>query len=463
MTDHVAERMPADYDRWRTTQPQATVSCPHCGSPVHPNEDICPTCGRDIEMQDFNAGEPYEDHWSHVTSKFHLLGAAEFDPHPTVPGGGEFNDHSFVNEMSMEQRSAHQQEVNFAVDQINKAVAQSGTGAIDDSFLDNLKNMIANQFFGGDVTEAQTIVDEAMRQSQNQDGTLDKQAPQDPAAAAQTDPSQQVQGVGQGPEPVPLANGAFAKTAGGITGHVTDMWEDIYGDKWVEITDSQGYRSGHLASEVEPTDNIHEDTRVAEVEKFLRDTEPQEFTEASVRARIANLKLARQEIRQLIANSKVSGEQKLALDEIDQEAQVELLDLTGHLPTLIPYTNQIVDTSPMAAGGSWSPTLHGVDELEVETVEPDYDSNQIAQAIPESAAIFAQEHAGDVDLEARAAKYIDKFTNGHRPEIRAHHRARFVEEVTKAASTRRSEPTPKTSSVEDDLANADGPVEALYV
>lgn len=470
MTEHLTERMPPGYDTYMTEQPRSLHNCPHCGSPVDPERDVnCPTCGAEIEghFHDFNAGEPDSgDHWGHLTSKFHLMGAGEeryvHPPHPQLPGGGQYNDHSFVNEMSMEQRGAHQQEVNFAIDQINKATTQAGAGAVDDSFLDNLKNQIANQFLGGDVAEAQTIVDEAMRQSNNQDGTLDKQAPQDPAQAAQPDPSMP-QGVGQGPEPVPVSNGAFAKTAAGIVGEVTDQWSDMYGDEWVELTDDNGYRSGHLISEVTAVEHAPADTRLDEIVAFLHNSEPQEFTAGAVKARITNLKLARQEIRELIANNRVAEWQKAALDQVDTDTSVELLDLTNHLPQLMAEPVSMPDTTPMAAGGVWQPFSNGVDELEVEQVAPDYDIEQIEQAIPESAAIFAEENVGATDLAGHAASYIDKFTNGHPPEVRAQHRARFVEAVTKAAASRRSEPTPKTASTEEPLANHDGPAEALFV
>ena len=133
---------------------------------------------------------------------------------------------------------AHQRLVNYAVTKLNEAITQGG--AIDASYLENLKMDITNQF-GIPAQEAETIVDAAMRQTQNQDGTQDALAPAPvEQTAAPADPSVSG-GVGQGPEPVPVANGAF-QSSRKLPAKVTHAWHDMYGEEWVELQDSGGYR-----------------------------------------------------------------------------------------------------------------------------------------------------------------------------------------------------------------------------
>jgi hypothetical protein len=241
----------------------------------------------------------------------------------------------------------------------------------------------------------------------------------------------------------------------------------MYGESWVEVTTPDGYRESCYADEAE---RVQERTasasegKVAEIRTFLSSTEPKEMTAPEIKARIANLKLACQEIRRLIANNKVSDAAQVELDQIQRDAEVELLNLTDTLPGFAPKSEPveaIFDTADHI-----SPTLYGVDEISVLDDEPVIPEEAIEAAIPEEAEVFAADHADKPEsaLLSMAASYIDQYTSGHPAQVRAHHRDRFVAAVKQAASNTTREPdTTHVATEEEPLANHDGPAEALFL
>lgn len=476
MPTKTAEELPG-YDRWKTQSPYENdpEPCPNCGGEVGPHDEQCPHCGHYVGDHEPDPDSQYGGHdnpidhydggWGHeysktITAKFHILADG-----PEVPAEqpGEV-DHTRVDQMSQSQQGAHQNEVNYAINMLNKVISEGGT--VDDSLLENIKMNLVNEF-GMHPQEAQTVVDQAMRQSTNQDGTQDTLAPPPPdqAAAPEATPAQ---AVGQGPEPVPLANGAFAKTARGTVGEVTDTWEDMYGEKWVEVTGIDGRRESVYADEVERltarTASASE-SAVSEIRTFLKDTEPSSITTSEVKARIANLKLAAQEIRRLVANRKVSDQAAAELDNVQRDVEVELLNLTDTLPGLGPTFEQPVEAI-FDTADHIHPSLYGMDEISVLDDTPAIPEDAIEAAIPEEAEVFASDNAGkpEAALLSMAASYIDQYTAGHPAQVRAHHRDRFVAAVKKAAVTSTDEPDTHTASEEDEpIANYDGPAEAIFL
>jgi hypothetical protein len=367
--------------------------------------------------------------------------------------------------MSPEQSVGHERLVNIVVDEMNKAIA--GGAAVDATLVNNLVQWLVDKF-GQDADSAQAIVDAATKQAQTSDGRLDN-------TPVVPDPAEQAIQPAQGDvvsDPSQTQNsGAFShvRTPSGKVGHVVESWEDMYGEKWAMVATADGARESVYADELEETSSPEPENAVEELQAFIKEMEPVEAKVASIRARIANMRILKQEIRRHMANPRLTMEQRLALDQMDADASVEMLALTDAVPQLAPQEQAYLDSQPkhrLDYAEDQQPSLYGVESIDMpEAAEPEWTNEALDAYLPEEAEIMVSELPSEVrsdpaELAAVAAAHVDRLTTGHPAEVRAHHRDRFVAAArTVAADYSTSD---EADTLEADTADWDGPAEAIF-
>lgn len=459
--------------------------CPNCGTVNPQGSSKCMTCGTKLGLPGApgNSGGPSNAYSNPYTgnapttgdvtgkmTRWHLADIATEVPaaQPQMDTvDGPYNDHRDVSEMSPEQAVGHERLVNIVVDEMNKAI--TGGAALDATLIQNLVQWLVDKF-GQDADSAQAIVDAASKQAQTSDGRLDSPNVPDPAEQA----IQPTQGDVVSDPSQTQNNGAFAHvvTPSGRVGHVTERWEDMYGEKYALVIDTNGFKESVFEDELEPVEQPVAENAVEELQSFLKELEPVEATISSVKARIANLRILKQEIRRHMTNPRLSMEQKMALDQMDADASVDMLALTDAVPQLGENEKSYLQSQPrfeqMVEGDyDVQPTLHGVDELQLdEPPAPEWTDDALDAFLPEEAEVMVSELSPHIrnnpeQLEAVAANHVDRLTAGHSLEDRARHRARFIASVQTFAQDYATTDEPDTTTTEE--ADHDGPAEGLFV
>jgi hypothetical protein len=460
---------------------QGTTVCPNCGTMNQPGATKCAKCGAKIGLEHpsmsggpSNAysnpytGNPVTTHTvMSEMSKWHLADLAAQAPgiqaQPDTVDG-PFNDHRDVSEMSPEQSVGHERLVNIVVDEMNKAI--SGGAAVDATLVQNLVQWLVDKF-GQDADSAQAIVDAATKQSQTSDGRLDSPVVPDPAEQAiqpnqgdvVSDPSQTQN------------QGAFShvRTPSGKIGHVIDTWEDMYSEKWAMVATSDGARESVYADELEETSSPDPENAVEELQAFIKEMEPVEARVSSIKARIANMRILKQEIRRHMTNPRLSMEQRFALDQMDADASVEMLALTDAVPSLSDSEQSYLDAQPRHQQGfaeDQQPTMFGASEIDMpEAAEPEWTNEALDAYLPEEAEILVSELPSEVrsdagELAAVAAAHVDVLTAGHPAEVRAHHRDRFVAAAATVAADYAT--SDGADTLDPDTQDWDGPADAIF-
>ena len=400
-------------------------------------------------------------------SKWHLA-----DLVPEAPGqqaqmdtqNGQFNDHRDVGGMSPEQSVGHERLVNIVVDEMNQTI--SGGGVIDATLINNLVQWLVDKF-GQDANSAQAIVDAATKQAQTSDGRLDN-TPVVPDPAEQA--IQPAQGDVVSDPSQTQNNGAFAhvRTPSGRVGHITERWEDMYGEKWAMVVTAEGYKENAYEDELVTEDEPIGENSIEELHAFIDSMEPATASLASIKARMANVRILKQEIRRHMNNPRLSYEQRIALDKMDGDASLEMLELTDAVPELAKNEQSYLESQPNYNSDfaeHVSPTLHGAEELSVdEPPAPEWTNEALEAYAPEEAEIMVSELSPHIrsnpeQLEAVAASYIDRLTAGHSSEDRAIHRSRFVAAVKTIAADYAVNDEPDTI---EDTTDYDGPAEGIF-
>lgn len=464
--------------------PTGEALCPNCGTLNPPGSSQCMKCGAKIGLTQpshsggpsnaysnpFTGNPPVASVVSSEMSKWHLadLGAPDA-PMQTQPDtqDGPFNDHRDVSEMSHEQAVGHERLVNIVVDEMNKVLSQGGQ--IDATLVDNLVQWLVDKF-GQDADSAQAIVDAASKQAQTSDGRLDTPVVPDPAEQAiqpaqgdvVTDPNaEQNSGAFQGPYQ------AHVRTPSGRVGHVVETWEDMYGEKWAMVACDDGYRESAYEDELIEEETPEPENAVKELHDFIESLEPVEASVASVKARIANMRILKQEIRRHMTNPRLTHDQKLALDQMDADASIDMLALTDAVTAMSAKEEMYLASQPKFAltmSEDVQPTMFGVEHLALdEAPEPEWSEAALDAFLPEEAEVFASEldpalRADATQLEAVAASHVDGMTLGHSEEVRAHHRSRFVANVKTVAADYATTDEPDTIEEGD----WDGPAEGIF-
>ena len=459
--------------------------CPNCGTVNQPGAQMCAKCGAPLQLmtpapQSGGQANAYSSPYTGKTvatgglksemSKWHLADMAAQAPgmqsQPDTQQGN-FNDHEQVNHMSPEQAVGHNNLVNIVVDKLNELTLQNPGTLPDATAIQNLTTWLVDKF-GQSPESAQSILDAAMEQQRNLNGQLDAPPAQDPADAQPVQPNQPNQGdvVSDGQ---PQNNGAFShvRTPSGHVGHVVETWEDMYGEKWAMVATANGFKESVYADELTEEEAPGTENALAELKDFYDSMEPVEASVASLQARMANVRILKQEIRRHMANPRLSLEERYALDQMDADASVEMLELTDAVPQVMQSEQSYLDDQPTYApemATDVQPTMFGVDELRVdEAPEPEWSNEALDALIPEEAEIMVSETAPEIrsnpaELEAVAASYVDVLTAGHDSEDRARHRARFVAAALTVAADYQTTDEPEHT----DTTDYDGPAEGIF-
>jgi hypothetical protein len=242
---------------------------------------------------------------------------------------------------SPEQEEAMETWVNAAIDMINRGESDQG--------------IIARLSHDGCPFPEDAL--KRAKQQPNQ-SPLQDQLGQDPFEAPspdQQDPmaSGQMQGLSQQP---PVVTGSRVRIAGStMTGTVQDLWHDTWGQGLVRIALDEGGSVNVAPTAVESVDETPRQP-VSEIQQFIDSLPKVEPVRPNIEARLTNLELVRQAVRNTI--SKVGFSDQVKLETIDRDAQEEILALRDWLSSNLsvpiitrPYRYNafdVADTNPDA-------------------------------------------------------------------------------------------------------------------
>jgi len=235
------------------------------------------------------------------------------------------------------------------------------------------------------------------------------------------------------------------------------------------VAAADGSRESVYADELEETTSPEPENAVEELQAFINEMEPVEARVASIRARIANMRILKQEIRRHMANPRLTMDQRLALDQMDADASIEMLELTDAVPQLAPAEQAYLDSQPkhdLGYAEDQQPTMFGASEIDMpEATEPEWTNEALDAYLPEEAEILVSELPVEVrsdpsELAAVAAAHVDKLTAGHAAEVRAHHRDRFVAAARTVAADYST--NDEADTTEPESYDWDGPAEAIF-
>lgn len=231
-----------------------------------------------------------------------------------------------------------------------------------------------------------------------------------------------------------------------LTGVELERWEDMWGQGTVKIALDDGGTVNVSPEVVQEFEGEAPRDPVTDIQSFIDNLPKVEPTRPHIEARIENLRLVRQAVRNTI--SKVGFSDQVKLDVIDANAQDEILALKESLGAIITES----DVAYLSGQQTYRP--HGLDIPGVEKntiLDPAFQSK-----IAEKAAIFVaelpSEMLSDPDGVAYAAARYAHAYNGNVPEF-----TRLAEEQRVMREEYEAE------GEQDQSIDNEGPAEALFL
>jgi hypothetical protein len=346
--------------------------CPGCNGHVgNPTADRCPGCGYPLSDAAY---------WTDRSQGGHPDYNPETDPFAIWPGGhpldrmGKTATWQVVSLGELQQPGAvgATEEYNPVVDGPNPdgpGVDNAGNSPEQEVALETWVNAAIDMINRGEQDQAIIaklshdgcpFPQEALKRAKEQpnQSAVTNELGQDPFEAPSPDQqnpiaSGQMQGLSQQP---PAVTGSRVRVAGStMTGKVDEVWTDMWGQGLVRISLDEG---GSVNVAPEAVESIDETPRqpVSEIQQFIDSLPKVEPSRPNIEARVGQLELVRQAVRNTI--SKVGFSDQVKLSTIDRDAQDEILvlrtwlssNLTGEVVTQ-PYRYNgfgVADSNPDA-------------------------------------------------------------------------------------------------------------------